>query len=58
MQYLISVFDDRHRPRHRGREAAIDAFNESSRPRATGSSPTASARPTTATVVDGRATGR
>ena len=55
MQYLFSVIDDQHRlrpPRTRGPPST--SSTTSCRPTATGSSPAASARPSTATVVDNR----
>ena len=54
MQYLVSVIDDAHRPRHPGREAAIDVFND--RLQAEGHWVFAGglASPSTATVIDNR----
>ena len=55
MQYLVSVIDDGDRTRPpRTRWPPSTCSTTGSRPRATGSSPAASGRPSTATVIDNR----
>ena len=55
MQYLVSVIDDSTGSGHPGRGWPPSTCSTTgSRPRATGSSPAASRRPSTATVIDNR----